>query len=462
MKLMRCVVLACLAITLGSRGAEAQVPKPGSMPAGLISANAYPSLQAALDANPGKMVFVPNGEHTISQAILINKDHAGLYGPGKIIQTDPRQQVVAINANHVRLYDVTLTRPEGTSATVSALTAGRCENLTLNGVRVINNRAPAGAINVDLCSALQIVNCLVQNYATLGVEDRTADPNSGYAFLCIDGTGIQEVGCKGVLIQGNRVIRDEYLPNEDSANRHNLGKFTKKNATRGRFASPEWWAAERTKNWHQGAAITINGSEVSDCIQVLDNYVLNAAQAFDIQSDHVTMAGNITEDCCLGMKAMHGSRNTMVLQNQFYKSDISSVLLQSGAASHAAGESTRPGQGAQANVDGGSIVAHNITSDFGYGSSNWIWGNERYPYEFNTGQLPGNPPLTDVLFLGNILFDPGNASAGANPAGRPKYQFALGIFPDTAEGIKGPVNVRAAGNLLHTGAAGVVNQKVEY
>src|SRR5690348_1049974 len=74
----------------------------------------YESIQAAVDANPGKMIFVPAGDYKISRHIEITASDSGLYGPGRIIQTEPSQPILRIEkARGVRIRDLTLTRPEG-------------------------------------------------------------------------------------------------------------------------------------------------------------------------------------------------------------------------------------------------------------------------------------------------------------------------------------------------------------
>ncbi len=80
------------------------------------------------------------------------------------------------------------------------------------------------------------------------------------------------------------------------------------------------------------------------------------------------------------------------------------------------GASSLPARAAQgdqparaANVDGGSIVANNIITDFGLGQTRWIWGEENNgrSIRFDHGQVPENPPLTDVIIQGNLVYDIG-------------------------------------------------------
>ncbi len=73
----------------------------------------YGSIQAALDANPRKVVHVPPGEYLIHDKIRIQQDGSGLAGHGKIIQTNARVPIIEIDSRaDVQLRDLTLTRAE--------------------------------------------------------------------------------------------------------------------------------------------------------------------------------------------------------------------------------------------------------------------------------------------------------------------------------------------------------------
>jgi hypothetical protein len=61
-----------------------------------LSVSRYGSIQEALTANPGRMIYVPSGEYRISDRIHIRSDHAGLYGPGRIVQLNPEAPIVEI------------------------------------------------------------------------------------------------------------------------------------------------------------------------------------------------------------------------------------------------------------------------------------------------------------------------------------------------------------------------------
>jgi hypothetical protein len=422
------------------------------------------SIQAALDSHPGQVIFVPPGDYEISKAIEISHDNSGLVGPGRIVQTNPNATiVVASNADGVRIRDLTLTRSPGTDGASSGLAAHSCPNLVIDNVQVLDNRAAAAAINLNKCVNGRVTNCLVRNYSRIWIDDRTASPNYGFAFNCIDGTGIDLDRCQGMLVQGSRVVELLNLPTPEIRDKFNLGKFTSKNPTKGPLVSQETWDSETTPIWHQGAAIHVGGDPtVSDRIQLLGNYIENAAQGIDIHSDHVIVSENIVTNSALGMKAMHGARNILILGNQFNKCAIWAILLQPGAGSHAAGKPVHAGQDpthTPANTDGASIIANNIISDFGYGDANWLWGNERDCISLDIGQMPENPPLADVIVTGNIVYDPGRDKIlvdGQPTEVPPRYKYALQISGDSGD-YKGPKRVRVDNNIFQPGTAGVSN-----
>ena len=107
-----------------------------------ISVDQYKSIQEAIDANPGKMIYVPSGDYSISSPLTINTENTGLFGPGRIIQNDPKAIILLItNAIGVRLQDITLTRAEGTQEChAQGIMAKESPGLELDNVRVIDNR----------------------------------------------------------------------------------------------------------------------------------------------------------------------------------------------------------------------------------------------------------------------------------------------------------------------------------
>ena len=405
-----------------------------SLVAGDLSVSEFPSIQAAIDANPGGVVYVPSGDYEISEKIRIRGSRSGLVGPGRIIQQNPGQPIIEIeNADAVQIRGLRLTRPEGKTETGNeGVLAIRCTDLIVDGISVIDNQTRSAAIAIRECTGAQISHCLIRNYMRVSVDDRTASPEWGYAFNCTDGTGISVSQSTGTLIDSNRVIETRLTPTLDVKEKFRLGDFVKKNAEKGAITNQQVWDAGYSENWQQGSGIIVTAPEVSDFTRIIGNHIENAAQGIDLHADHVIVANNIVTNSFVGMKAMHGSRNVLITGNQFTRNSLWAIGLMPGAAAH------------PNNTDGGSIVANNIISDFGHGDANWIWGNDRAPIRFDTGQQPDDPPLTDVIVQGNMV----------QCIGPPRYQYAV-LIPG---GPNSPSRLQFANNLLHPGTAGVSNQ----
>jgi len=431
-------LLLCTALQVGAAGLEPSVQD-------------YESIQAAIDANAGQVVFVPPGDYEISEKIRIRTDNSGLWGPGRIVQTNPEQPILEIEgASGVRIRDVTLTRSEGRKETrFEGVIALQCKDLVLESLRVVDNRTRSGAIVLRECEAAEVRNCLVRNYMRISIDDRTGSEDWGYAFHCIDGTGIVVKHSTGTLIQGNRVVEDHLLPTPEVKEKYRLGEFVKKNAVKGTIISQKVWDEEYVDNWHQGSAIVVTSPNVSDYTRILSNSIENAAQGIDIHSDHVIIAQNIVHNAFMGMKAMHGSRNVIVMGNQFSKNDLWSIGMMPGASSHAGSPALPHQEAVSANVDGGSIIANNIISDFGYGHAHWIWGDNGIPIKFDRGQKPENPPLADVVVQGNVVYDTGRTDGTET-----RYRYAV-LVPNEVKGI------RFSGNIFHPGRDGVSNVENE-
>lgn len=402
-----------------------------------LSVSAYPSIQAALDANPNRMIFVPAGDHTIAEKIRIKGDRAGLFGPGRIIQQNAEQPIIVIeDATNAEVRDLTLTRPEGRmESRQEGIVAIKCRDLVIENVRVLDNRSPAGAITLRDSQHCRITRCLVRNYMRVSIDDRTQSKDWGYAFNCTDGTGINVTYSTGSLIEGNRVIEDNFVPTEEVKARYKLGDYVKKNAVKGEIMSQQAWDSNYTDAWQQGSGIVVNAPTTTDLTRLIGNHIENAAQGIDIHSDHIIVASNIVSNAFIGMKAMHGSRNVLITGNQFTRNSLWAIGLMTGAGANAE------------NFDGGSIVSNNIISDFGHGDAHWIWGDERSPFKFDNGQQPDDPPLTDVIVQGNIV----------HCIGKPRYKYAVII----AGGEKGPRGMHFSNNLLHAGNEGVANVELK-
>ncbi len=405
-----------------------------------LSVANYKSIQEALDANPNRMLFVPAGDYPITQKIRIRGDRSGLFGPGRIIQQSADQPIIEIeNATGAEIRDLTLTRPEGKmDSRNEAILAIKCRDLVIENVRAIDNRSAAGAISVRESKDTRISRCLVRNYMRVSIDDRTQSKDWGYAFNCTDGTGINVTYSTGTLVEGNRVIEDNFVPTPEVKARHKLGDYVKKNPEKGALMNQQAWDSNYTDAWQQGSGIVINAPEVNDLTRVIGNHIENAAQGLDIHADHVIVSQNIITNAFIGMKAMHGSRNVLITGNQFVRNSLWAIGLMPGAAAHPATEDKPE------NADGGSIISNNIISDFGYGDAHWIWGDERSPFKFDTGQQPDDPPLTDVVITGNVI----------HALGKPRYKFAV-IIPG---GPNAPRGLHFSSNLFHAGTQGVCNQ----
>jgi hypothetical protein len=391
------------------------------------------SIQSTLDANPNRLVFLPGGDYVITEKIRIRGERSGLFGPGRIVQQNPDQPIIEIeNATAAEIRDLTLTRAEGKMETsTEGIVAIKCRDLVIDNVRVLDNRTRSGVIALRECKDARISRCLVRNYMRVSIDDRTNSKEWGYAFNCTDGTGISVAYSTGTLIESNRIIEDNFVPTREVKAKHKLGDYVKKNPEKGALMSQQAWDSNYTDAWQQGSAIIVTAPDKSDCTRLIGNHIENAAQGIDLHTDHVIVSQNIVSNAFIGMKAMHGSRNVLISGNQFLRNSLWAVGLMPGAAANAE------------NTDGGSIIANNIISDFGHGDAHWIWGNERSPFKFDNGQQPDDPPLTDVLIQGNMVYS----------SGTPRFKYAVII----AGGPNTPRGLHFSNNLLHPGTEGISN-----
>ena len=425
----QCLCLLVLSAIATSHSAQAESRAD-------LSAAAYPSIQAALDANPGQQIYVPPGDHVITAKIRLRTDGSGLTGPGRIVQQAANEPIIEIEqAQGVELHGLTLTRPEGKQETNNeGILALNCRDLVIENVRILDNRTRAGAISLRECRGARISRCLVRNYMRVSIDDRTADANWGYAFNCTDGTGIVVDRSTGTLIESNRIIEENLLPTQAMQAQHKLGDWVKKNPVKGVLMNQQAWDKAYSDNWQQGSALIVTAPEVSDLTRILGNHIENAAQGIDLHSDHVIVANNMVVNSFIGMKAMHGSRNVLITGNQFVRSTLWAIGLMPGVASHTN------------NTDGGSIIANNIIADFGYGDAEWIWGRDRFPIRFDHGQELTDPPLTDVVIQGNVV----------STAGPVRYGYAVVVEGEP----NAPRNLHFSGNLFPPGSAGVSNTEL--
>ncbi len=434
-----------------------------------VSADDFPTIQAAIDQNPGRQVFVPAGDHRIHKAIRIGENGGGLWGPGRIVQDNPDAPIIEVqDAADVQLRDLTLTRAPGTEEThAPAVKALRADGLVLAGLQVLDNWSDGGALLLHDSRRIVVRDCLIRNYNRLAIDDRTDTSFLGYAFKCTNGSGINLRNIQGGLVQGNRLIEQRLLPTPEIKAKYDLGRIVKKAAQKGALISQESWDSNYVNIWRQGAAIVINSGKTTDYIQILGNYIENTQQGVDTHADHVLVANNIVVDAAHGIKAMHGSRNVLIIGNQFARNDLFAIGLMQGTASHVAG-ATLESRGVKrlepvANVDGYSLVAHNIISDFGYGMAEWIWGAGHSigpaPIQLGGRALPESPPMRDVLLLGNIVYDPGRDQILVDGKPRvepPRYRYAVRVEP----GAAAPQRLGFSANLIDPGSAGVADAEL--
>ncbi len=438
----------------------------------IISAADYNSLQDAINANPGQRIFVPSGDYNLTSTLRIQTDGTGLYGYGRLVQQNPAAEILRVDdAKDVRIFDLTLTRPPAKQdASEHAIQAVNCVGLEISGVRVYDNHFGSGAVLIRHCSNATIRDCTVQNYKTITIDDRTHSPEMNYAFKCIDGTGIQVSTSTGTLVLNNRILEHNLLPTKENQVKYELGKATIIPAVKGSMTPDSIYQTGYTNNWHQGSGlIASNGGRMHNTL-ITGNYIENAAQGMDIHSDQVTVANNIVFQSMMGMKAIHGSRNTLIHSNLFSHPDLWGIALGPGTASGPAQAATPDAPALEANVDGASVVAHNIIGDFGHGGQFWNWdyhdleGSPLQGILLGGGVSSSAPPLRDVLVRGNIVYNSENENAPATASSTtaetaPNYRYAVKI--DSGDKLA-PVGMRLDSNILNPGRGGSISVELPY
>ena len=359
----------------------------------------------------------------------------------------------------MRVCDVTLTRAAGKEESLEAgLRARNCRGLELRGVRVVDNWSTAGAISLEGCADSRVENCTVRNYKRIGVDDRTENELYGYAFNVIDGTGIGARECKNLLISGNTVVEDRIFPTPETKQAHRLGQLTegRKPTNKGRLAP----AGDYANNWHQGSAILVTAPEISDHVTISGNVIRNAAQGIDMHADHVTCSGNSIDHAFIGIKCMHGARNVIIMGNNVSHMDLWGLVMLPGTASHPAQPAAEGKPAAGPNFTSGNIIANNIFSDFGFGYEYFNWEGARGGViSLESGQLPENPVMTDVIVQGNIVYDSGKDEVlveGKPEKIGPRYEYAVFITPEPR-----PQGIVFANNIFQPGRSGVSNVPLE-
>ncbi len=434
------------------------------------SAASYTSLQEAIDANPGMVVFVPQAKYEISEPLYLTTDNSGLVGYGTIIQTDTDASIAVIrNANNVRIENLTFTRPEGAQdCDDSGIEITSSSNVLLKGLRLLDNRSQHPGINIEDSRDCRVVDSEVHNYKRVAIDDRTAGKESlyGYAFVCIDGTGIVVRNSRNISLLSNRIVEEKLLPTEEIKDQHQLGALTE-----GKYPSNPGELGKNAvstgyvSNWHQGSAIVVTGPEITRDIFISGNYIENCAQGIDLHCDYVRCTDNTMICGMMGIKMTHGSKHLVVANNLLTRIDLWGILYNPGAASHGGVPATDDAPEKPENDDGGSIIANNIITEYGYGNEYWNWGGASqdqsgsYAIAFYDGQLPENPPLSDVLVTGNMVYD--ESSGDESKAPRYRYAVFFGSWHSSENNSSNmPRNIKLHGNMFHPGSGGISNVEI--
>lgn len=413
------------------------------------------SLQARIDRAAGQVVSLAGREWRADQPIRLDENSAnGLAGPGTIVQTDPDQPIVEVeHATDVTLSDLTLTRAEpARDCTAPGLLVSDTHRLAVQSVRVEHNQSQRGAIELRGVSDATISGCEVLDYKRVGLDDRTGPPGSnaaelyGYAFRCLDGTGILIADSRSVTVDACRIIERRLHPTREARDAHGLGGLVdgRHPATAGRLAD-EVLRRRYARNWHQGSAILISGPRTTAQVMVRDTAILNAGQGIDIHADEVTCLGNRIHGAMIGIKATHGSSHLSVLDNEVRHAVLWGIYCGAGSASTAD------------NRDEHLLIAANRVIDCGEGEEAWNWAGDRADPASSRGiyldapQLPESPPLRRVRIIANTV-----AHTGAAPA----YAFALCVAAQSRSAAGEPVypeGLLIFGNHLTAGRDGLAN-----
>ncbi|GMV99765.1 MAG: hypothetical protein AMXMBFR84_09040 [Candidatus Hydrogenedentota bacterium] len=425
-----------------------------------VPADNYPSLQEAIDANPGKMVELGPNDYVIGAALRITSSGGGLCGYGRIVMTNPEESIIHVRQTRdVRIEDIALTRSEGAmDALRHGIHVEKCANVQIDGVQVIDNRSQAGTIFFEECTDSRVVNSTVLNYKRICVDDRTASPLYGYAFKVIDGTGIMVVRSQGMQVVNNRVLERNIYPTEETKKTFQLGNFTEgANPTqKGQLAPP----GEYANNWHQGSAITVSAPLETRHVLISGNYIENAAQGIDMHGDHMTCSNNIIDHAFIGIKCMHGSKNVIITGNNVSHMDLWGLIMMPGTLSHPAQPASGDQPAKPANFTSGNIISNNIFADFGFGYEYFNWkGSKGGVISLESGQLAENPVMFDVLIQGNVVYDTGRDEVlenGVPVKADPRYEYAVFMSPEPR-----PKGLVFRDNVFHPGRGGISNLPLE-
>lgn len=431
-----------------------------------VSVADYPNPQAAIDANPGRALYLPAGEYRVAAPIVLRTPDSGLYGEGTIIQTNPDADIVQVeNAARVRIEGITLLRekPEFFKS-ARAIYAENSPYLQVRNVTIRNNRATPTTTRFEKCDYLTIEGCNIVDFKTITIDDRMDSDLYRYAFRAIDGHGIYAIDCTGARLVRNRIIETELRATREVRDKYELGKIVKQAPELGPLA------AYGVRDgfvfiWHQGGGILLNHGQSMAFVLLDGNYIENAAQGMDLHGDFLIVTNNHVVNCYMGMKAFHGARGVVISNNIFQRPGKYGILLRPGSESWPASAASDSRPAREENVERGVIIANNIIADMGYGDEDWRLRDadpeETSPVgiKIGTGPLERNPRLMDLIIQGNLIYDRGRDEIlvdGKPTVAPPRYKWAI-WFDDRWRAE----NVRMSNNIFHPGSLGVSNLPVQ-
>lgn len=426
------------------------------------------SIQEAVDRRPGSVVQIPPGDHLISERIRISGEFGGLQGTGRIVQTNPKEPILDIeNAAHIRIEGIVLTR--SAEAEVCEESAVRCRNsrhITLNNLTILNNRGGSASIEIRGSTACTISGCTILNYKRITIDDRTGSPEHyGYAFNAIDGHGVVVERCAGTIVRDNRIVEERLHPDPATQEAHRLGFLTEgKNPSVEGKLSKSVFQRGYVDNWHQGSALLVTGPAHSGDTLIRGNHIENCGQGIDLHTDRVICEGNVVRDAMIGIKGTHGCRHLLIADNLISRVDLWGIVLNPGTGSYAADEERGE------NVDGGTVIADNLITDFGLGPNYWNWGGKQedggnsFAIALYGGQLETNPPLADLVVTGNLVYNSAAVESASSEKKAPRYRYAVYFGSWNGPPEKDPTiprNIHFQGNLFQPGRDGVSNLPLE-
>ncbi len=418
--------------------------------------------------------------------IRLTADGSGLRGDTRLHFEGTETIIEAEGLHGLTLRGFTLIRETDSPDNRQAIQFDRCSQVTLDSVRVENNRSVGPTIRLVRCTDNRIVNCSILNYKQMGLNIRPTQ-----TFRTIDGHGMALQHCWGSLIQGNSIIERRLLADEATMEKHELGKVLE-------GVSPVEGMPDFFPAWHQGAGI---GSFRGAHSVIVGNYVENACQGFDFQTDQSVLNGNIVRGAQSGIKCMQFTENVIISYNNISYTDLWGIVMAPGqtAKPPEAGDEDiraenpthygddkkienptqlelleRAGLGlVRAEVNSGTIISNNVFSHFGEGPEyfNWppvlhiddgfltvinLWGQWEDNKKTSNVTFHPDSGMRSILVQGNMIYHSGQDGVieeGKTIYPEPKYRYA--VYRNT--GPYGPRQVFLSGNLLHSGKDGVSN-----